>query len=624
MTRPRSHISAPSSVVTPDPLAGPPLLKGNYSVLPATLALLDRQRSRILEMLLDGTPLAQVLEALTEGIEEILHGSLCSILLLSPDGKRLLTGAAPSLPPAYNAAIHGVEIGPEVGSCGTAAFRGERVVVEDIRIDPLWARYQAVAAMGGVRSCWSQPIFDAGHRVMGTFAIYHHQPACPDALALEVIKHASAIAALAIDRDRTAAELARHREHLEQLVEERAATIVRLNEELSRRAAEADAANAAKSRFLANMSHEIRTPMNAVIGLSWLMRDSVSDPLQVRRLDKIIAAGRHLLGILDAILDLSKIDMDKFTLSDDPVDPGQVIRTVVSMMDDRLEAKGLTLALEIPPMPEGLRGDVQRIQQALVNYLGNAIKFTPEGGIRISVQAEDVGPDSAVIRFSVTDTGIGIPAEVLPRLFESFQQADGSTSRRYGGTGLGLAITRRFAELMGGSAGASSIEGRGSTFWFTVRLDRRAGATAGEALSCPAVSRDDLRSRHAGARLLLAEDEPVNAEITIALLEAAGLSVDHATNGAEAVVMAAAQDYALILMDMQMPGMDGLEATRAIRAHLGTGRAPILAMTANAMSDDRRQCLEAGMDGFLSKPVSPDSLYAAVLDALTGSGESEG
>jgi len=515
---------------------------------------------------------------------------------------------------------------------------------------------------------------------------------------------------------------------------------------------ELEKANEAKSAFLANMSHEIRTPMNAVIGLSHLALKTDPSPRQRDYLVKIRSSGQHLLGIINEILDFSKIEAGKLSVESIEFDLDKVLENVSNLISEKAEAKGLELIFDIEPsvVSTRLRGDPLRLGQILINFCNNAVKFTEEGEVVIKARVLEDSGDSHLLEFSVSDSGIGMAEAQIGRLFQAFEQADTSTTRKYGGTGLGLAISKRLAELMGGDVGVTSELGKGSTFWFTARLGKGAvaprptllrsdlrgrriliiddnssaravlsnmlrnmtfvvdQAASGEEgiemvrqavkrsepyeivfvdwqmprldgietskrilalpdLSIPphlvmvtAYGREDVMkqaeenglenvlvkpvtsstlfetilavlrahqeatghdqiapsfeiARTRGTRVLLVEDNEINQEVAIGLLEDAAIQVDLAENGEIAVRMAQENDYDVVLMDMQMPVMDGIEATRAIRSDPRFQSLPIIAMTANAMAADREKCLHAGMNDHIGKPIDPNQLFSVLL-----------
>ena len=404
------------------------------------------------------------------------------------------------------------------------------------------------------------------------------------------------------ERKQVEAELAAHRDRLEHLVETRTQDLLVAKEA-------AEAGSVAKSAFLANMSHEIRTPLNAITGMIHILRRSGLSASQNEKLGKIEIASNHLLEIINNVLELSKIEAGKFVLQTVPVHIETLFENITSILGQKAQEKGIELITEMIPLSCPVFGDESRLQQALLNLATNALKFTDHGHVRLRVSQESQTESTLTVRFEVEDTGIGVRPEQQSRLFSAFEQADNSMSRKYGGTGLGLAITKKIAEMMGGKAGMTSTVGKGSTFWFTATLVKAAPQAAEAEYSRVNDAEATIRHTLQGKRILLVEDEPINREIAQALLEDVGFAVDLAEDGAKAIELVRANTYDLILMDMQMPHVNGLDATRQIRQLAVGGAVPIVAMTANAFAEDRKLCLEAGMNDFIAKPVSTSLLY---------------
>ncbi|MBN8487646.1 MAG: response regulator [Burkholderiales bacterium] len=411
-------------------------------------------------------------------------------------------------------------------------------------------------------------------------------------------------------------ELQAHRQHLQGLVEERTLQLQQSNAELSMARDRAVDATRAKSEFLANMSHEIRTPMNAILGLTYLLRRDAADTLAVERLERIDGAGRHLLQVINDILDLSKVEAGKLTLEHAPFSLRSLVDRSLAMVAQQARDKGLALCASVDDLPDAWLGDATRLSQSLLNLLVNAIKFTDRGEVALSVTRQAVPEGLPLLRFAVHDTGVGIDPAAMGRLFSAFEQADASTTRRHGGTGLGLAITRRLARLMGGDAGASSTPGAGSEFWFSARLQPADAATAPED-SALLAAEQALRARHAGARVLLTEDNEVNQLVASELLRSVGLDVAVAGDGRAALAHASQHPCALILMDVQMPVMDGITAAQAIRQLPAHRHTPIVALTASTLAEDHRACRAAGMDAVLIKPIDPPALFVTLLQLLS-------
>ena len=397
-------------------------------------------------------------------------------------------------------------------------------------------------------------------------------------------------------------ELLQHRQHLEELVAARTS-------ELTMAITEAESANAAKGDFVANMSHEIRTPINAVIGMAYLALRSKSAERVRDYLDKIHRSGRHLLGVVNDVLDFSKIEADRLTLDRAAFNLRDVIDNAATLARQAAQSKDLAIVVTVAAdAPLLLVGDEVRLGQVLVNLLGNAVKFTPKGEVRLAVrdlQGAADGSGECAIEFVVSDTGVGMSAEHMAKLFRPFEQGDASVTRRFGGTGLGLSISKRLIDMMGGAITVASEAGCGTTFIATARFGIAHPALA----QCVRVPLEQATLRLHGARVLIAEDNLFNQQVAADLLEEVGVITEIANDGNEALDWLARERFDIVLMDVQMPNLDGLQASRRIRGDPRLAGQTIIAMTANAQPEDRANCMSAGMDDYLTKPVQPNLLY---------------
>jgi PAS domain S-box-containing protein len=413
------------------------------------------------------------------------------------------------------------------------------------------------------------------------------------------------------ERKHAEIKLKEYQQHLEQMVEDRTTALSIAKEA-------ADAANRAKSAFLANISHELRTPMNGIMGMTNLAQRNTTDRTLQSFFGRIQQSSQDLLGIIDRILKITWLESGQFSLSMQDMRLGDILEKIIAFRKPRAREKDLRLLVDIDSrlarMP--LRGDATHVGQLLGILVCNAIKFTVQGSITARAFLLEENETYVVVRFEVLDTGIGIAAENQKYIFAAFEQADSSLTRRYSGTGLGLAIGKRLAQAMGGEIGVTSQLGLGSLFWCTVRLDRGEERVEELAVTSKDSAEKELIARFSGCRILLVEDEAINQEVTKTLMEYAGLAVDVANDGEEAVEKSRVFDYDLIVMDLRMPRLDGVKASQLIRQLPGLSQTPILALTASVFSKDSERCFNAGMNGFIAKPVDPELLYSTLLEWL--------
>ncbi len=561
---------------------------------------------RIMGLIKMGTPIGDVLEAIILAVEEEDPTIACSIYLLDPQTRMLNLAAAPGLPPRYRQDVMQAPIGPDVGSCPVAAYRNERVIVEDIQTDPRWAPIKHLVQGTELCACWSEPIRGAMGEVLGTFAIYRTRIGGPSDDDLGFMEAAAELGSIAIGRVRASAEL-----------------------EAAKDAAEA--ANRAKSDFLANMSHEIRTPLNGVIGVVAALSRTELTPEQREMVALIESSGVTLERLVSDVLDFSKIEAGQLEIEMGAFDLRVELDPVIDVFRIKADEKALGFPVTYGEAARGgFLGDSVRIRQVVSNLLSNAVKFTNAGEVRVGIEVTDPAePDApSTLVLEVQDTGEGFDPAFAEQLFQRFSQADSTITRRFGGSGLGLSITRALVELMGGAISAQSEPGQGSSFRVVLPLARETSLESYDAdrNTDTGASKDsaaratDGFDGFAGLRVLLAEDHPVNRRVVQLILEPFGVQLTTVENGQEAVEAFAAGTFDLVLMDMQMPVMDGLAATRALRRHEAEHpdrpRTAVVMLSANAMRQHRLDAEAAGSDLHLPKPVTAVRLIEGMMDAL--------
>jgi len=549
-----------------------------------------RRFHRIMSLITLGTPIAEVLEAIIYAVEQEDPAIACSVYLLNPETRWLRLAAAPSLPPKYRESVVEAPIAPDIGSCPAAAHRNERVVCADLRTDPRWAPIRHLIQDTDLRACWSQPIRGPQGQVLGTFAIYRRKIGEPTADDVTFLEAAAELASLAIGRVQGEKDLTEARQR-------------------------AEAAAAAKTAFLANMSHELRTPLTSIIGFSRFLRQRQDLPDEAQAHARhIFDASESLLVLINDVLDFSKLEAGHVQIEPAPFAFAKLAEEVRALLSLQAAAKDVDLHIDLDDsLPDFVSGDLPRLRQVLVNLTGNAVKFTVDGTVQLRARYDH---DQQMLSVAVADTGPGISAEALPRLFERFSQADVSINRTHGGTGLGLAICKAVIGVMGGEIGVKSELGKGSTFHFQIP----APVAAAPAM----VDETPVVVECATLSILMVDDNPMNRELVRLMLAPLEVRVAEAASGAEAIQAAEAEPFDLILMDIRMPEIDGLEATRRIRAGGSANRATkIVALTADVEPENITACKAAGIDGVLPKPISPAHLLAEVCSCVPAEPEPE-
>jgi signal transduction histidine kinase/ActR/RegA family two-component response regulator len=570
-------------------------------------ALLNIQKDA-LGRLAKGYALKEILDVLAKGFEEIFIGARCSILLLNNEKKRLYNCSSPSLPEEYLDYINGTKIGPSAGSCGTAVYEGQIIIVENIATDPLWAVAKDVALSHGLSSCWSCPVWGSGNHILGTFAVYYSSPKLPTLEEIEVIKSMAYLVGVSIENIENERIVLENQLELESRVEKR-------TEELNQAKIEAEGANQIKSEFLAKMSHELRTPMNAILGFTQLLQMDHINPLadyQKENMERVTSAGHHLLALINEILDLSKIESGEVDLAIETLDIIPIVDDVFSISQSLANERNISLKYEESLYKNCfVEVDPLRFKQIILNLISNAIKYNkPHGFVIVSYKKQKNGK----MRLGIQDTGHGIAEDKKDKLFRPFERFD-VNAEQIEGAGIGLTISKQLIEMMHGTIGFESTLGDGSLFYIDVPISDK--ASVAPEIEMPS----GLFSAHSTLKktkkVLYIEDIPANVDLVIDIFTyRPHIELLSATNALDGIKIAEAFIPDLILMDIHLPGMDGLEAFKKLRVIDATRKIPIIALTADAMDSDIKKALDMGFHSYITKPIDVSRFLESVDQVL--------